>query len=59
MGLSTPLAKRRLLDWPDDVVDLADTLGLERFAVEGISGRRALRDRVRSSDPGASDVMRH
>ena len=38
MGLSTPLPKRRLLDWPDDVVDLADALGLERFAVEGISG---------------------
>ncbi len=38
MGLSTPLPKRRLLDWPDDVLDLADALGLERFAVEGISG---------------------
>ncbi|EFH88172.1 alpha/beta hydrolase [Ktedonobacter racemifer] len=28
----------RLLDWPDDVVEVADQLGLERFAVEGLSG---------------------
>jgi pimeloyl-ACP methyl ester carboxylesterase len=25
------------LDWPDDVVDAADQLGLERFAVQGLS----------------------
>ena len=28
----------RLLDWPDDVVEVADQLGIERFAVEGFSG---------------------
>jgi pimeloyl-ACP methyl ester carboxylesterase len=28
----------QLLDWPDDVVGVADQLGLERFAVEGFSG---------------------
>jgi len=28
----------RLLDWPDDVVEMADQLGIERFAVEGFSG---------------------
>jgi pimeloyl-ACP methyl ester carboxylesterase len=28
----------RLLDWPDDVVDVADQLGIKRFAVEGFSG---------------------
>ncbi len=28
----------RLLDWPDDVVEVADQLGIERFAVEGLSG---------------------
>jgi pimeloyl-ACP methyl ester carboxylesterase len=29
---------RRLLDWADDVRELADHLGLERFSVVGISG---------------------
>jgi pimeloyl-ACP methyl ester carboxylesterase len=38
MGLSTFKAHRRLLDWPDDVVDLADNLHLDRFAVVGFSG---------------------
>lgn len=28
----------RLLDWPDDVVEVAEQLGIERFAVEGFSG---------------------
>ena len=28
----------KLLDWPDDVIKLADHLGLSKFAVEGISG---------------------
>lgn len=28
----------QLLDWPDDVVEVADQLGIERFAVEGFSG---------------------
>ncbi len=28
----------RLLDWPDDVVEVADQLGIDRFAVEGFSG---------------------
>jgi pimeloyl-ACP methyl ester carboxylesterase len=38
LGLSTYKAGRRLLDWPDDVAQLADALGLERFAVVGFSG---------------------
>jgi len=38
MGLSDFQPGRRILDWPDDVVALADALGIERFAVEGISG---------------------
>jgi pimeloyl-ACP methyl ester carboxylesterase len=29
---------RRLVDWPEDVCELADALGLRRFAVLGVSG---------------------
>ena len=38
MGVSDFQYGRQLLDWPDDVVELADSLGLERFAVQGASG---------------------
>lgn len=38
MGLSDYQPKRRLLDWPIDVVELADALGLDDFAVIGYSG---------------------
>jgi pimeloyl-ACP methyl ester carboxylesterase len=38
MGLSSFKAGRRLLDWPDDVVELADYLLIDRFAVLGVSG---------------------
>lgn len=37
-GGSTPRLGRTLLDWVPDVVQLADHLGLERFAVVGWSG---------------------
>ncbi len=37
-GLSDSKKGRRLMDWPDDVCELADHLGLGRFAVLGISG---------------------
>ena len=37
-GLSDYQPRRRILDWPHDVVRLADTLGIERFGVAGISG---------------------
>jgi pimeloyl-ACP methyl ester carboxylesterase len=37
-GRSDFQARRRILDWPDDVAALADALGLERFAVAGVSG---------------------
>ena len=38
MGLSDFKENRTLLDWPDDVVELADALEIDKFAVEGISG---------------------
>jgi pimeloyl-ACP methyl ester carboxylesterase len=36
-GGSTQQPGRRLIDWPRDVVELADSLGLERFSVLGLS----------------------
>jgi pimeloyl-ACP methyl ester carboxylesterase len=38
MGLSDFQPRRILVDWPDDVVELTEALGLDRFAVLGISG---------------------
>lgn len=38
MGLSDFQPRRSLLDWPDDVGQLAEALGLRRFAVLGVSG---------------------
>jgi pimeloyl-ACP methyl ester carboxylesterase len=37
-GHSTFKAGRRLVEWPDDVGQLADHLGLDRFGVIGVSG---------------------
>jgi pimeloyl-ACP methyl ester carboxylesterase len=37
-GLSDPKKGYRLLDWPSDVVEAADQLGIRRFVVEGLSG---------------------
>jgi pimeloyl-ACP methyl ester carboxylesterase len=37
-GLSDFQRERALLHWPQDVVQLADALGIDRFAVAGISG---------------------
>lgn len=37
IGRSTYQENRRLVDWPDDVAVLADTLGLDSFAVMGWS----------------------
>jgi len=37
-GLSDYQPNRALLDWPADVAALADGLGLDRFAIVGISG---------------------
>jgi pimeloyl-ACP methyl ester carboxylesterase len=38
MGLSDYQPRRTLVDWPDDVIQVAAALGLDRFAVLGISG---------------------
>jgi len=37
-GLSSFQPGRRLVDWPADVAQLADHLGLKRFSVFGVSG---------------------
>jgi pimeloyl-ACP methyl ester carboxylesterase len=37
-GISDFKPDRNLIDWPDDVVELADHFGLDRFKVMGISG---------------------
>jgi pimeloyl-ACP methyl ester carboxylesterase len=38
MGLSDYKPQRKLLDWPDDVIELADALGFEQFPIIGGSG---------------------
>lgn len=38
IGLSEYKSGRTLLDWPDDVLELADQLGIKKFAVLGQSG---------------------
>jgi pimeloyl-ACP methyl ester carboxylesterase len=38
MGLSDYKPHRKLLDWPDDVIELADALGFEQFPIVGGSG---------------------
>jgi pimeloyl-ACP methyl ester carboxylesterase len=37
VGCSDPKTHFRLLEWPDDVAEVADQLGLARFAIEGMS----------------------
>ena len=37
IGYSDPRTGDRLLDWPADVAEVADQLGIERFAVQGMS----------------------
>jgi pimeloyl-ACP methyl ester carboxylesterase len=38
VGLSTFQPRRRFMDWSDDVRQLADSLGIDRFLVAGFSG---------------------
>lgn len=37
-GLSDFQPGRRIRDWPNDVIELADALGIDRFAMVGVSG---------------------
>jgi pimeloyl-ACP methyl ester carboxylesterase len=37
-GLSDFKPDRKFTDWPDDVTELADTLGIDRFSILGVSG---------------------
>jgi pimeloyl-ACP methyl ester carboxylesterase len=37
-GLSDFKRNRRILDWPNDVIELADTMNIDKFAILGISG---------------------
>jgi pimeloyl-ACP methyl ester carboxylesterase len=56
-GASTFQRGRRLLDWPQDICELADALGMDKFSIVGHSGggpytlacAYALPDRVRSA----------
>jgi pimeloyl-ACP methyl ester carboxylesterase len=55
-GISSPRPRRRILDWPDDVAQVADALGIRSFAAAGMSGAgpylaacaHELQDRVRT-----------
>ena len=38
MGLSDYKSNRKLLDWPNDVIELANALGIDRFPIVGGSG---------------------
>lgn len=37
-GISDYKPERTLLDWPDDITELADSLGIDTFSVLGVSG---------------------
>ncbi len=37
-GGSDPKPGRKLLDWPDDIAEFADNLGIDKFYIIGISG---------------------
>ena len=61
VGFSDPQPGRALLDWPDGVWALANSLRLDRFAVLGTSGGGpyaaaccvALPDRISRNPPGS------
>ncbi len=37
-GVSSPQPRRRIIDWPRDVAQVAEALGIQSFAIAGMSG---------------------
>jgi pimeloyl-ACP methyl ester carboxylesterase len=67
-GLSTPKPDRRIAEWPDDLADVADNLGIEEFPIVAFSGggpfalasASALRSRVTAvAFVAATDEIAH
>ena len=58
IGYSDPLPGRSILDWPDDVAELADALHAERFSVVGISAGNAVRAGLRAAPARAAAACR-
>jgi pimeloyl-ACP methyl ester carboxylesterase len=58
MGLSTYQSRRRVMDWPGDVAQLADHLKLGRFAVVGFSGGGLYSLACAYGLPGSGDRLR-
>ena len=59
LGRSDPVPQRRLRDWPDDVEQLADVLGLHRFGLLGhsVGGAYALAVTQRLEDSITLNVI--
>ncbi len=57
-GLSDPAPRRRVADWPADLLALADALGLDRFAVGGWSGGAPYACAVAAALPGRVTCLR-
>lgn len=62
IGRSDPKPGHRLLDWPDEVVEVADQLHLERFAALGVSNGGAyawlVRTKSRIGSPPVASFAR-
>jgi pimeloyl-ACP methyl ester carboxylesterase len=59
IGRSDPKPGYRLLDWPDDVVEVADQLGIEQFAVEGFSSSLSERTESGQASRHATERVPH
>jgi pimeloyl-ACP methyl ester carboxylesterase len=52
-GLSDPHLHRPILDWPSDIAELADSLGIRRFGITGLSGGGKLEPGAAFGQPGS------